>query len=114
MVIRIKNLGLWEKIDWMHFLYVMNIVCGSKEGNLCNLIVVYVNNRARASNKGVLRLIMMFSLDARLVMYTNRTINPPKKIKNSTKESHLNFVCKKILTLMVRACVRIRIINITG
>jgi hypothetical protein len=87
----------------MHFLYVMNIVCGSKEGNLWSLIVVYVSNRPRASNRGGLRLIMMLSLDARLVIYTNRTINPPKKIKKSTKESHLNFVYKKMVTLMVRA-----------
>jgi len=47
-------------------------------------------------------------------MYTNKTIRPPKKIKKSTKENHLILMCKKIPTLMVRACMRIRIISVTG
>lgn len=56
----------------------------------------------------------MFSLDARLVIYTNKTIKPPKKIKKSTKENHLILMCKKIATLIDRAWARIRITNITG
>ena len=58
--------------------------------------------------------MLMFSLDARLVIYTNKTINPPKKIKKSTKENHLILMCKKITTLIVRAWARIRITKITG
>jgi hypothetical protein len=38
-VIRIINLGLWEKIDWMHFLDVMNAAYESREVNFWILIV---------------------------------------------------------------------------
>jgi hypothetical protein len=56
----------------------------------------------------------IFSLDASLVMYTNRTINPPRKIRNSTKENHLILMCKKIVVLIARVCARIRMTSITG
>lgn len=54
-------------------------------------------------------LISNFSFDASLTMYTNKTINPPRKIKNKIKENHLVLKIIHMSKQVVNVCIKIKI-----
>jgi len=58
--------------------------------------------------------MLNFSLEARLVIYLNKTINPPIKIKNKRIANQFIPVIKASITQISSVCVAIEIIADTG
>jgi len=55
-----------------------------------------------------------FSLEANLVIYMNRTMSPPKKIKNKIYENHLDLTCIHIIRHNIIVWARINARVATG
>lgn len=58
--------------------------------------------------------ILNFSLEANLVMYTNKTIRPPKKIINRINENHLDLINDQVKMHTIKVCNKIKRRIITG
>lgn len=107
MIIKVKIITLFEIIKEIF----------TKKFEDTNILVGLKNVAQKIKNRteviiiinfvSCFRLILKISFDANVTMYTNKTINPPKKIKNKINENHELAIQVHSARQMIKAIIKI-------